>query len=68
MKAASKIRDSAEIQRAKRERGESETRANAEIWEKAEKTRKAREANAKAENVTAERAIAWGEAKAKENA
>ena len=64
MEAASKIRFSAKIQGAKREKAEAEARkqVEADMKENAEKTRKAREANAKEEAETAERARAWAEA------
>ena len=64
------IRASDEIQGAKRKRAESEARSNveAEIWEKAEKTRKAKKAKAKAEAETVESARVWAEANAKEKA
>ena len=70
MEAADKIRFSANIQGTKRERAEAEARAKAEaeIWEKAENTRKARVANAMAEDETVERARAWTESNAKKKA
>ena len=45
---------------------EARKKVEAEMKEKAEKTRKARDAKLKAEAETVERASAWGEAKAKE--
>ena len=53
MEPAAKIRTSAKIQGANRERVETEARAKAEadIWETTEETRKAREAKAKADNL-----------------
>ena len=68
MEAFSKTRDSDEIQGSKRKTVESEARAKAkaEMWEKAENTRKAREPKAKAEPETVERVRAWYEAKAKD--
>ena len=65
VEAASNIMTSDEIQGAKRKRVEAEarTKAEAEIWKKTEKTRKAREAKAKPEAETVERARAWADAK-----
>ena len=61
-----KISFSANIQGSNRERAEAETRSkvDAEIWEKTENTRKAREAKAKYEADIVERERAWAEAKA----
>ena len=68
MEDAAKIRFSAKIQVANRERAEADTRSKvySEIWEKAEKTRKLREAKSKAEAETVERARVWAKAKSKE--
>ena len=57
VEADAKIRAISYIQGAKRERAEDEARVkdDAEIWEKAEKTRKERDAKAKAGDETVER-------------
>ena len=70
MEAATKIRFSAKIQGAKREKAEAEARANVEAYmkEKLDRKSKAREEKVKAEADTVERARAWDEAKAKEKA
>ena len=64
VETASKIRFSAKIQGAKREKAEAEEskKVEVEMKEKVEKIRKAREAKAKAESETVERARAWDEA------
>ena len=62
VEAAAKIRFSAKLQGAKREKAEAEERKNIEVEmkEKVEKMRKAREEKAEAETV--ERARVWAEA------
>ena len=60
MEAVAKISFSANIQGSNREMAEAKTRSkvDAEIWEKTENTRKAREAKAKYEDDIVERARA----------
>ena len=70
MEASAKIRASVDTKRGNRYRGEADARANAEaeIKEKVEKKRKAREATEKAGDDTTERARAWANAKARDKA
>ena len=68
--AVADIRVRAEVKRAKRKRAEDETSAKveAEIKEKAEKTREARKERANVEGETTERERAWAKSKAREKA